>query len=304
MAPQPSDRPEADEPSTEAAAEPAIVEDEAVVVDRALWDEVRISPLEIALPGGVGYTLRAYRMSTDLVPTEVDADEEDDLFDTRPGVADDDEDEEIVILDEEYQALVAESDVADDKDAERDRKDDADAEPDPADFADDEEQLPAEEVPAFLSHRGKLLLFKSPESLVAFVRSGAPNDLAQLDTWADFAERVDVADIAATDEDTYELDLVVENLRGGHDTWKNPLLIRAGELARDLGHALRIKPVVLALSPGSPLDDLDEALRKAESGGIGAFLGRRRLKKIGAQQASLGWRTIIGKISASVDWRD
>ena len=34
------------------------------------------------------------------------------------------------------------------------------------------------------------------------------------------------------------------------------------------------------------------------------FRGRRRLKKIGAQQASIGWRTIIGKISASVDWRD
>jgi hypothetical protein len=33
-------------------------------------------------------------------------------------------------------------------------------------------------------------------------------------------------------------------------------------------------------------------------------MGRRRIKKIGAQQASLGWRTIIGKISAAVDWRD
>ena len=54
---------------------------------------------------------------------------------------------------------------------------------------------------------------------------------------------------------------------------------------------------------GSPLDDLDEALRSAAAGGVGSFFGRRRLRKIGAQQATLGWRTIIGKISAAVDWR-
>ena len=45
-------------------------------------------------------------------------------------------------------------------------------------------------------------------------------------------------------------------------------------------------------------------LRSAESGGMGGFFGRRKLRKIGAQQASLGWRSIIGKISAAVDWRD
>ena len=97
---------------------------------------------------------------------------------------------------------------------------------------------------------------------------------------------------------------MVENLRGGHDTWDLTLLIEAGEVARDLGHALRLKPVILALSAGSPLDDLDESLRSASDGGMGGFFGRRRLRKIGAQQASLGWRTIIGKISAAVDWRD
>lgn len=156
----------------------------------------------------------------------------------------------------------------------------------------------------FLSHRGRLLTFKSPESLVSFIRSGAPHDLAQLDTWPTVAERVESSDVDPLPEDRYELDLVVENLRGGHDTWDLPLLIAAGEVARDLGFALRLKPVILALSPGSPLDDLDESLRAAENGGMGGFFGRRKLRKIGAQQASLGWRSIIGKISAAVDWRD
>jgi hypothetical protein len=258
---------------------------------RALWDEVRIAPVEIAMPGGVALTLRAYRLASELTPTEIDADE-DDPFDARERAAaaraaeDDD-------LDDELAALVEKSDsepaVVD--------------EPAPEEFA-EADDTPDEEVPIFLSHRGKLLAFKSPESLVSFIRSGAPHDLAQLDTWPTVAERVKATDLDPLPDDRYELDLVVENLRGGHDTWDLPLLIAAGEVARDLGHALRLKPVILALSPGSPLDDLDESLRAAETGGMGGFFGRRRLRKIGAQQASLGWRSIIGKISAAVDWRD
>lgn len=268
---------------------------------RELWDEVRISPVEIAMPGGVGLTLRAYRKASELTPTEIDTDADEDPFDAREraaAAARADEDE--VIVDEEYQALLA----ADDDDP-AGKKDGDVEEPDPADFEDEPAaEADDEEVPVFLSHRGRLLTFKSPESLVSFIRSGAPHDMAQLDTWATVAERVQSSDVDPLPEDRYELDLVVENLRGGHDTWDLPLLIAAGEVARDLGHALRLKPVILALAPGSPLDDLDESLRKAETGGVSGYLGRRRLRKIGAQQASLGWRSIIGKISAAVDWRD
>ena len=265
---------------------------------RELWESVRIQPVEIALPGGVGLTLRAYRKASELTPTEIEADD-DDLFAGRERRAAADEE---AIVDEEFQALLAEGE------ADKDGTERADGEPDPADFEDEPEEAPTqaadEEVPMFLSHKGRLLAFKSAESLVSFLRSGAPHDLAQLDTWAKVAERVQSSDIDPLPDDRYELDLVVENLRGGHDTWDLPLLIAAGEVARDLGYALRLKPVILALSPGSPLDDLDDSLRAAESGGMGGFFGRRRLKKIGAQQASLGWRSVIGKISAAVDWRD
>ena len=218
-----------------------------------------------------------------------------------------------MIVDDEFAALVAEDD--DPKGRKSDggvlRNEDGEVveEPDPEDFKDEEAEVAAdqaddEEVPIFLSHRGKLLTFKTPESLVSFIHSGAPHDLAQLDTWPVLAQRVQSSDVDPLPEDRYELDLVVENLRGGHDTWDLPLLIAAGEVARDLGHALRLKPVILALASGSPLDDLDESLRSAESGGMGGFFGRRKLRKIGAQQASLGWRSVIGKISAAVDWRD
>jgi len=288
------------------ASSPEVAEPAKGLSGRDLWDEVRISPVEIAMPGGVALTLRAYRLASELTPTEID-DEDEDPFDARERVAAARAaEEEEVIVDDEFTALVAEGDADPDR---KDAKtgDEAADEPDPADFTDDaaeEADEQDEEVPIFLTHRGKLIAFKSPESLVSFIRSGAPHDLAQLDSWTAVADRVQSSDIDPLPEDRYELDLVVENLRGGHDTWDLPLLIAAGEVARDLGFALRLKPAILALSAGSPLDDLDESLRAAESGGMGGFFGRRKLRKIGAQQASLGWRSIIGKISAAVDWRD
>ncbi|MFC0028998.1 DNA primase [Micromonospora chaiyaphumensis] len=316
MARQSPQRPDADEPElddTTASAEADEVEVDRPAADRALWDELRIDPVEIALPAGTGFTLRAYRPARELTPTDVAERDLDDPFLARRQVVETEDDEEVVILDEEFAALAAEEE--DDEEPARRRRrgraeaaadEDAAEETEAADEEDEDEADAAgdEEVPVFLTHRGKLLLFKTPESLVSFIRSGAPNDLSQLDSWNELSERVEPADIAPLDEDTYELDLVVENLRGGHDAWDPTLLIEAGEIARDLSYALRLPAVLDMLSAGSSLDDLDEALRASVNGGIGGFLGRRRLKKIGAQTASLGWRTIVGKISAVVDWRD
>ncbi|MEV6815848.1 DNA primase [Micromonospora sp. NPDC051296] len=312
VARQSPQRPDADEPElddTTGLTEPDDAEPDAAAsadADRELWDELRIDPVEIALPAGTGYTLRAYRPASELTPTDVaERDADDPFLARRQAVETEDEDDEnVVILDEDVAREFAESDDDDEKrtklgeGATADDAEKEDTDEEAADEADDEE------VPAFLTHRGRLLLFKTPESLVSFVRSGAPNDLSQLDSWNELSERVEPSDIAPLDEDVYELDLVVENLRGGHDTWDPTLLIEAGEVARDLAYALRLPAVLDMLSAGSSLDDLDEALRASVNGGIGGFMGRRRLKKIGAQTASLGWRTIVGKISAIVDWRD
>jgi len=161
-----------------------------------------------------------------------------------------------------------------------------------------------DEVPVFLGQGGQLFLFRTVEGLVEFVRSDSAHDMSQLDTWSALAEQITPEDVVPLPEDRYELDLVVENLRAGRDAWDAPLLIQAGEVARDVAYALRLDRVVGALAPGSPLDDLDEALRASEAGGVSGFLAKRRLKKIGAEAAPLGWRTIIGKISGVVDWRD
>ncbi|GIH10817.1 hypothetical protein Rhe02_88840 [Rhizocola hellebori] len=263
----------------------------------AIWAEYEISPVEIAMPGNkVGLTLRAYRMASALTPTDVsEREDEDEVFNSRDArrSAEDDELPEFEWTKEQLDEIAAgpaedtlaeEAVEADEADSDEDAKED--------DAAEDEE------VPIFLSHKGKLLLFRSAEGLVTFVKSKSPHDLAQLEGWKKFVGKVKPADIDADESDTYELDLVVENLRGGPDAWDPDLLLSAGELARDLGFALVLPKVLLSLAPGSPLDDLDEALRST------GFFAKRKLRKIGSEQASISWRSVIGKISSAVDWRD
>jgi hypothetical protein len=267
----------------------------------ALWSEVRIDPVEIALPKGTGYTLRAYRPIDDVTPTDVSQREVDE-FPQRPRPVDEEEDTLVDAFGDEFDDLDELDEEGDtDRAVAAGSEEDEDEEDE-----DDEDELAAEpdEVPVFLSHAGQLYLFRTVEGLVDFVRSGAEHDMSQLDTWSELVDRISAEDVVPMPEDTYELDLVVKNLRGGRDRWDAPLLIQAGEIARDLGYALRIDAVIGSLAPGSPLDDLDEALRGSESGGVSGFLAKRRLKKIGAEAAPLGWRTIIGKISGIVDWRD
>lgn len=264
-----------------------------------LWSDVRVDPVEIALPGGVGYTLRAYRPASEIARSEGGAAtvvELDDFDAAAAAVARRRRGDEAEEADVEDVEELAEDDI-DDEGA-----DDLEVEDEEGD--EDEEEDEDEEIPVFLGRRGRVYLFHSPEKLVEFVKSGSEHDLAQVDSWPDLVKRVKTDDVVALDEDTYELDLVVENLRGGPDAWDAPLILKAGEVARDLAFALRIEPVVIALASGSPLDDLDEALRSAEAGGVGSFFARRRLRKIPAQQSSLAWRTIIGKISAVAEWRD
>ena len=282
-----------------------------------LWQDVAIDPVEIALPSGVGYTLRAYRSSGDVAAPETDPDSPGGHDDFEAASAEvyasrraprDAEEEELEPIDEDEltaQALAAAGKDADaDDEAVEEDVVEAEGDEDEAEAEEEAAEVENEEIPIFLGRRGKVYLFKSTEGLVNFVRSSTDHNMAELAEWSDLAERVTVADVEPADEDRYELDLVVENLRGGHDVWDHALIIKAGEVARDLGYALRIEAVVNAMAPGSPLDDLDESMRAAGESGPKAFFARRRLRKHGEQQAALGWRTIIGKISAAVDWRD
>jgi hypothetical protein len=202
-----------------------IAEDDQSPQTALFWADAEIDPVEVALPSGVGLTLRHYHVIED---------------------ADGDEAEEAV----------------------------------------------------FLAHKGKLHLFKTAEALVEFINSDAPHDLTEIDGWSRVQRLCKPSDVVAAEDDRYELDLVVENLRGEHDAWDPDLLISAGEFARDAAFACELADVLAALAPGSPLDDLDEALRD------GGFMARRRVKKMSSEQAAIAWRSIVGKISTAVTWHD
>lgn len=266
------------------------------------WDLVGVDPVEIAFSKGVGLTLRAY------VP--VAEDEEDELEELEDADVEDDETPA-------KKSAVSGKEKKSGKDAEDEEDDDAfeDAVDEifEEDDEDEETEAPApvrelgdadiDEAPRFLTSDGKLLMFENAADLVAFVKKNRDHDLADLEVWDDVVAKIKPEWVVPAEEDAYELDLVVENLRGGHDAWDTDLIIAAGELARDLAYALHLKSVLTALAPGSPIDDLDEALRSVGGGGLSGFFAKRRLRKIGAQQASLAWRSIIGKLSAAVDWR-
>lgn len=260
----------------------------------AFWEKVGVEPVEIALPKGVGLTLRAYRMS-DAVEDGDEEPEPEVEEKAKPVKADkkakakdkkkDDEDEEEIDDSEESET---------DSDDEADEKD-SDEEPEAAE---------PEEIPIFLTLNGKLPLFDSAEALVKFVKSGAPTDLEAIDTWDELVKGIKVDYVVPAEDDTYELDLVVKNLRGGHDSWDPELMIGAGELARDLGYALRLPTVMSTLAVGSPLDGLDNHLRSVVDGGLKAMFAKRKIRKIGTQQTALAWRGIVNKINETVDWRN
>ncbi|MCD0443794.1 hypothetical protein LO763_09180 [Glycomyces sp. A-F 0318] len=261
-----------------------------------LWNETGVDPVELHLGKDSGFTLRAYRMS-DTLPGPKNAQESEDA--EAEAVA---KEEDAPVEDAEGRPDIA--DDAEDEDA---------PEPDAADFEDDEEpaaeaeedalDAEPEEVPVFLTRKGKLLVFREAEALVAYVREHDDHDLAAIEEYAELQERLSADDVVCDEADTYELDLVVANLRGGHDTWEPELLIKAAEVGRDLGYALKNDSIVGSLASGSPLDDLDEAFRVVVEGGLRGKLAKRRLRKNDAQQAAIAWRGVIAKVNDHVEWR-
>jgi hypothetical protein len=213
------------------------------------WAEVDIDPVEIALPAGVGVTLRHYR--TILVEPALDDDDDVDVLEP-----DESAQEPQTLEPEEHDDVV------------------------------------------FLAHKGKVQLFRSEQGLIDFIKSSHPHDLSKVDTFPRVRQEATPEMVKPAEEDIYELDLVVKTLRAGHKNWDPDVLVGAGEIARDIGQACGIEEVIAALSPGSPLDDLDEALRD------NGFWARRRLHKIGAETAALAWRGVIGKITQAVEWHD
>ncbi len=151
--------------------------------------------------------------------------------------------------------------------------------------------------PVFLGQDGVAYVFRSTEGLIEFIRSDEPHDLTELEGWDDI-KAADEIDVTPEELGIYQLDLVVTMLRAGPDSWDPELLVLAGECARDLAKYAELSDVLAALAPGSPLDALDDDLRN------GGLMARRRLRKLDGETLAIGWRSVISRLSAAVDFRD
>jgi len=151
--------------------------------------------------------------------------------------------------------------------------------------------------PVFLGTDGVAYAFRSAEGLVEFLRSDEPHDLADLPGWEE-VKAADEIDVTPDEMGVYQLDLVVTMLRAGADSWDAELLVLAGECARDLAKYAELADALAALAPGSPLDALDDDLRN------GGILARRRLRKLDGDMLAIGWRSVISRLGAAIDFRD
>src|SRR5215813_6632861 len=121
----------ASEESDDLAADDADVDDDGDAeaertraADR-FWTSVRIDPIEIALPSGVGYTLRAYRQNTDVTPADVSGREDEVSMPRQVETVELDEDEfDEDDLAEQGGAELDEDELAEDEDFDEDEDED------------------------------------------------------------------------------------------------------------------------------------------------------------------------------------
>ncbi len=151
--------------------------------------------------------------------------------------------------------------------------------------------------PVFLGHDKVVYAFHTTEGMVTFLHGDQPHDLADLPDWAEVTAAPEL-DVTPDEMGIYHLDMVVEMLRAGPDSWDYELLVLAGEAARDVAKYAELTEVLTALAPGTPLDALDDDLRD------GGFLARRRLRKRGGDGLAIGWRSVIGRLTPAVEFRD
>ncbi len=136
-----------------------------------LWADVRVDPVEVALPGGVGYTLRAYRSSAEIAQPDATrtAEAELDDFDAasaavarrrRGGTADDDE----IDVDEDVDELaeVAEEFDEDELDEAELEEEELEEEEEEEEEEEDEDADVVQDVPVFLGRSGRVFPLPQP----------------------------------------------------------------------------------------------------------------------------------------------
>ena len=153
----------------------------------------------------------------------------------------------------------------------------------------------------FTAVAGRLPLFRRPEQATEFAAVSAGHDMSEVLHWDWLSESMSRAFLPLLDDHRYDLDLPSANLEMDPARWLPDLIVKAGDVARELVAALAIEEGYALLSPGSARTVLDDQLRAS---------GRRpRPRTVRQWQQrdhgvlASGWQHVVELIGSRVDWQ-
>ncbi|WP_432050628.1 J domain-containing protein [Verrucosispora sp. NA02020] len=149
---------------------------------------------------------------------------------------------------------------------------------------------------------GHLLLFRSQESLHRYLTEPGAHELATAPGWDDFMNWVLRTGMRDDDEEqSYDFDLIVYNLRFPIAQWVPRLFITHRDLVMEVAEAFEWDDVRTLLRVGSPLDRLDDLMRVADRPLTG-WKARRQLGSFPSGPVNTAWRQVIRLVGAHVRW--
>ncbi|MEV4659246.1 DnaJ domain-containing protein [Micromonospora sp. NPDC049301] len=153
----------------------------------------------------------------------------------------------------------------------------------------------------FLGAQGRLLLFRSAESMRKYVVRTEAHELADIAGWESSVEQLGSAATEPEDDHCFEFDLIMYSLRYPPAQWVPKLFIANRDLIREISVAFNLGDVLTLLTVGSPLDHLDDLFRIADRPMAG-WTARRQLASLNRGLVCTVWRKAILGVEEHVRW--
>jgi Hsp70 protein len=161
---------------------------------------------------------------------------------------------------------------------------------------DDDEQISA----VFASVAGRLPLFPRPEQATAFAAAADNHDMCTLLHWESLRASMSRAFLPLIDDNRYDLDLPAVNLELDPAHWLPDVIVKVGDVALELIEALDIEEGDQLLGAGTPLDDLDDALRQVGHRPMRRYL--KAMRHFDGRELADQWQRVADVVDARLDW--
>ncbi|MEV4518577.1 hypothetical protein AB0K00_57685, partial [Dactylosporangium sp. NPDC049525] len=158
-----------------------------------------------------------------------------------------------------------------------------------------------EEV-CFLDRDGRPLLFRSAAGLARHLDQ-EDHVIAGIEGWPEVKDWFTNLVLAPDEEDRIDLEIVPYILQHPPQQWLADVLVRGRDLAAELAEAFDLQDVSGLIAGGSPIDELDDALRLSRQSVTG-WSARRRLRGIDAAPLVRDWRRVVDAVDRAVVWED